>query len=876
MPALSRYFSIKSLEKIQPRLPAGQQNLLKQLMGMLEADGRVNAVALRQTLFPVASTDKSANTMLRRLLDNINAAAKEQGMDFRAETTADKKAGADRWVWFEGAAEPAARPHTGDLNRIPEPMRVIDQRGQPLGQPVVLMTFNEHETRAVLEAFATPGTPTPQEKLEGGYTYTPLGIHGSAEIVHVLSSQGRCAAQHTAQAAIEVWQPSAIIPIGIAFGMNPGKQRIGDVLVSEYLRDYEMVRVNADNTQTPRGARPHASDVLIDRIRHLDHTCNDVADWPRIHLGVVMSGDKLVDNRPYRDALLSIEPEAVGGEMEGIGVETAARRAKVDWIVVKGICDWADGGKSSSTKKADQKQAAQNAARVVKMLLATPNLFPPHKQAVPHPVPAQPVAQSGHVCAAPSAFVPVLAYFDREARGIPARLDGKEIAAPKKQDDSLGVPVLAHLHEWIAAPDAPPLFALLGEYGMGKTVTCQQLALELDAARQRNPTEPIPLYFDLRHITRLNEKVPKLDEALGECMARGWLDEGDAAAGYTLENVHRWIAQNAVVIFDGLDEVLVKLNEADGQVFTNNLLKLMADARARAKAEGRALRLKVLITCRTQYFPTLHAQNNHFTQSERGEYAPDKYRAMLLLPWSEDQVRRYFANALPGMDVEQVMRTVASVHNLEELTQRPYTLRLVAEFIPDIERDRAAGRTVYGVTLYRKMAEKWLARDSGKHHIRPDHKLKLAEHLAAHLWQGRRNALPVADLHRWFHQWRDSEPELRLRYDRLHPDQLEEDLRTATFLARDDEGEKSAFRFAHTSLLEFFLARYLLQAIGHNQPDRWAMPIPSSETLDFLGQLLAEANDPAMLQTLQGWRKRYVPQASELLLAHALQGHRRG
>lgn len=101
-------------------------------------------------------------------------------------------------------------------------------------------------------------------------------------------------------------------------------------------------------------------------------------------------------------------------------------------------------------------------------------------------------------------------------------------------------------------------------------------------------------------------------------------------------------------------------------------------------------------------------------------------------------------------------------------------------------------------------------------------------------------------------------------------------MRTATFLARRDEGEKSAFRFAHTSLQEFFLATYLLAAVRENRPGRWAMRAPSRETLDFLGQLLGEAGEPELIQTLQAWRKTYAAQTSELLLAYALRAHQCG
>ncbi len=46
--------------------------------------------------------------------------------------------------------------------------------------------------------------------------------------------------------------------------------------------------------------------------------------------------------------------------MEGAALSVAARHYKVDWILVKAICDWADGNKSQS-KEQRQKKAALNA-----------------------------------------------------------------------------------------------------------------------------------------------------------------------------------------------------------------------------------------------------------------------------------------------------------------------------------------------------------------------------------------------------------------------------------------------------------------------------------------------------------------------------------
>jgi hypothetical protein len=79
---------------------------------------------------------------------------------------------------------------------------------------------------------------------------------------------------------------------------------------------------------------------------------------------VVLTGEKLVDNIDFRDQLRSFEPEAIGGEMEGAGLYVACQDKKVDWILVKAICDWADGNKAQD-KDVRQQTAAQNAAAFV-------------------------------------------------------------------------------------------------------------------------------------------------------------------------------------------------------------------------------------------------------------------------------------------------------------------------------------------------------------------------------------------------------------------------------------------------------------------------------------------------------------------------------
>lgn len=82
-------------------------------------------------------------------------------------------------------------------------------------------------------------------------------------------------------------------------------------------------------------------------------------------LGPILSGPVLHDQYEARAALLRRHPIGIGGEMEGIGLYTAATFFSAKWIIVKSICDWGDGTKA----KKWQPFCAFQAASLVKHVL---------------------------------------------------------------------------------------------------------------------------------------------------------------------------------------------------------------------------------------------------------------------------------------------------------------------------------------------------------------------------------------------------------------------------------------------------------------------------------------------------------------------------
>ena len=159
--------------------------------------------------------------------------------------------------------------------------------------------------------------------------------------------------------------------VGIAFGKNSDKQNLGDVLVASQIVSYEQQRVGESDT-VHRGTISQTGPVLLNRFRQaLDWTFEGIDGQDvTFYVGPLLSGEKLVDQSDFKNKLFDAFPQAIGGEMEGAGLYAAATRFGVEWIVVKAICDWADGSKSDD--------AQPLAAAVPHRLLSTFSRIPQH------------------------------------------------------------------------------------------------------------------------------------------------------------------------------------------------------------------------------------------------------------------------------------------------------------------------------------------------------------------------------------------------------------------------------------------------------------------------------------------------------------------
>lgn len=228
---------------------------------------------------------------------------------------------------------------------------------------VLLVTVTKVETQAVFQAIEQITYRKPQPAFIDNHAFSDLGEIKGARIFLVQSEMGAVgpgASLLTVHKSITALQPKAVIMVGIAFGARPEKQQMGEILVSKQIQSYEAQKVKA-NRLIPRGDRVAASTTLLQRFRMGDNTW----EGAKVNFGLVLSGEKLIDNLTFRNKLLKLEPEAIGGEMEGAGLYAAASDLKVNWILVKAICDWADGKKGDDYQSIAAKNAAEFTAHVL-------------------------------------------------------------------------------------------------------------------------------------------------------------------------------------------------------------------------------------------------------------------------------------------------------------------------------------------------------------------------------------------------------------------------------------------------------------------------------------------------------------------------------
>lgn len=214
---------------------------------------------------------------------------------------------------------------------------------------IVITTATESEDRALFAALEQNGfSRSRYVKIGNGVAQEFVRSH-TQKVVHLRTSAGSLGANSAGTVlplAMEELDAKFIISAGICFGLKPRdqdpdgtngyEQQYGDILYSSYIQDYETQRQGREIK--PRGERLPAGAGLLQAVR----IARDETDCAKfsIYEGLMLSGQKLVDDEHFVSVLRSSYPDAIGGEMEGNALSASSIHSGRQWITIKGICDW--------------------------------------------------------------------------------------------------------------------------------------------------------------------------------------------------------------------------------------------------------------------------------------------------------------------------------------------------------------------------------------------------------------------------------------------------------------------------------------------------------------------------------------------------------
>jgi uncharacterized protein YjbI with pentapeptide repeats/nucleoside phosphorylase len=414
------------------------------------------------------------------------------------------------------------------------------------------------------------------------------------------TQRGNLQSASQTQEIIERFNPEYIILVGIAGGFG-GNIRLGDVAVSEYLEYYEYKKVDNGGLKPRPITIAAPSKQLLDIVPRVGDRWKECVVTPRpdgkrvketrVVPGFILSGETIQSGKLLIDeGILKKKPIAVETEAGGVG-KAVWTTGESQYLVVKGISDFADAPESQELREKWRSYASEVAAAFAYGLILTaietiyagisevrgdlknylkkiknefeePNPID-HKRLKEYYVQSSLILTSGETWSTPDELV-----------------RGKKWSV----DD-----FLRDTTKWMIVIGAP--------FGTGKTSFVKYLAFKYaEQCLSQNREAPFPILVRLREMTDISSGFVYEQETLESILRKIWM-----------ENKSRKV----LLILDGLDEYGGELHS----IF-QYLTKLHNEF---------GEKVKVIVTSRLVYIPK--------------EYIREYVR---LMPFTDEQVNEFF------------------------------------------------------------------------------------------------------------------------------------------------------------------------------------------------------------------------------------------
>ena len=424
--------------------------------------------------------------------------------------------------------------------------------------------------------------------------------------------------------------------------------------------------------------------------------------------------------------------------------------------------------------------------------------------------------------------------FRHYVRSLIANLSSDEglkyFVDPRIVRDQSTVPeaALPVFERWLADPEANQL-TLLGDYGTGKTTLLRKVSLDVAKRYEEEVVKTgargrVPIFVDLRDYTQAISFRQVILDVLDRHRIR-------TASFDAFEYVSR--EGQLLLILDGFDEMATRGNY---HTTLRNFRELNRQALGRAK---------IILSCRTHYF-TDAQQEERYLRPQAAAAVTELYREIAtrrnfsiayLQEFDADQVTTYITNRC-GAGAAPILNFIRDTYDLTGLSRRPVLLEMIVSSAAALAARRDP---VSAGILYDAYTNIWLSKNDWSTLLDVKSKTELLENFAQKAWtrpdyQIRFDSIPLL-----ISSWKPG-------FDDVEREEIDRDLRTASFLVRDHSGN---YRFSHQSFLEYFYARYLVTQAARDNVAAWQGAQLRTEVYRFI-QDLVNSNRSAV-DRLRAW-----------------------
>lgn len=220
-------------------------------------------------------------------------------------------------------------------------------------RPIAVLASMEQEIRLIQDRLQDP-----VEHMHWGRRQVSGELSG-VPIVTAISGFGKVAAAATVAGVLDRFSPSQVVFGGVAGGVGRGVD-IGDIVVADRLVQHDfdasplferyvipslgIKEIPADPELTDRllaAAATYVEGRFPEEVAAVDPAVVDPTNTS-VHLGLIASGDRFIDDVPEAHSLLGDLPDLLAVEMEGAAVAQVCAERDVPFGVFRSISDHAN------------------------------------------------------------------------------------------------------------------------------------------------------------------------------------------------------------------------------------------------------------------------------------------------------------------------------------------------------------------------------------------------------------------------------------------------------------------------------------------------------------------------------------------------------